>query len=428
MIWSRYNIFFQKEGKNFLYNSLSNCFVELESKDYSELKEYFESDRYPESDSEIIDDLREIKAIDVDEETELLRIQYKETAARFNPTVLGLTINPTLSCNFRCPYCFEKDHPIKFMTDEVEDAIIDYVKKSNLAKVISVTWFGGEPLLAFDRVKSLSKRLMALDKKYDAGMITNGYLLTENIASQFADLRITHIQITVDGLRETHDSRRFLAGGGPTFDRILGNIIKCQEVAPKTRIALRVNIDPSNKDEFMTVWRLIDSYNLPNIHVYPGFVIKDVDSEHKDCSICSQNERYRFLKDLYKDENLKYMNFYPSGKYLTCTADSVSKMVIGPEGELYKCWNDVGNPGKIFGNIFDSITVPKNYYRYLSNLSVFDNEECRACVLLPVCNGGCPNERLMNKYEGKQINTCPIRKENIEEMLYLHFLDKNNYK
>jgi uncharacterized protein len=40
----------------------------------------------------------------------------------------------------------------------------------------------GEPLLAFNRIVSLTRKMQALGLKYKAGIITNGYLLTEDIA------------------------------------------------------------------------------------------------------------------------------------------------------------------------------------------------------------------------------------------------------
>ncbi|MBD5330373.1 MAG: hypothetical protein K2M85_08825 [Paramuribaculum sp.] len=36
-----------------------------------------------------------------------------------------------------------------------------------------------------------------------------------------------------------------------------------------------------------------------------------------------------------------------------------------------------------------------------------------------------PSEyRMMNKYEGKEIDVCPLIKHDLDEFLYLHFLHK----
>lgn len=48
---------------------------------------------------------------------------------RFSDRSLGLTIAPTLDCNFCCPYCYEKGQHKTTMTSEVEDQLVSFVKK-----------------------------------------------------------------------------------------------------------------------------------------------------------------------------------------------------------------------------------------------------------------------------------------------------------
>ena len=98
---------------------------------------------------------------------------------------IGLIICPTMGCNFDCPYCFE-DHFAGKMSAEVQDDVIALAGRlidAFAPKHIRVTWFGGEPLLAPEVIESLSQRLIALaDERgveYDAGIISNGYLLNQ---------------------------------------------------------------------------------------------------------------------------------------------------------------------------------------------------------------------------------------------------------
>jgi uncharacterized protein len=100
---------------------------------------------------------------------------------------VGITICPTLACNFECPYCFATRGQGK-MSAQVQDDVVALAERmldASHAKELTITWFGGEPLLAPDIIESLSERLMALaDEKgcgYTAGIITNGYLLTQKI-------------------------------------------------------------------------------------------------------------------------------------------------------------------------------------------------------------------------------------------------------
>lgn len=104
--------------------------------------------------------------------------------------------------------------------------------------------FGGEPLLPRNRrtIEYLFNK--TLDKSYD--VITNGYYL-----DQFIDLltcvNVSYVMVTLDGKRETHNKRRYLANAEPTFDKILHNIQKCLENRIPVRI--RMNIDQNTIGE-----------------------------------------------------------------------------------------------------------------------------------------------------------------------------------
>ena len=158
---SKYNVLFDREGKHLLYNSLSNSFVELSDEMSDALRNMIERNEVdPNADKDLLDMLRQIKAIDVDDEYEIRKVKFHVMNGRFDKTRLSVTINPTLACNFACPYCFEKDKPQVFMTDNTEQAIVDFVGRHNGMTHLSVTWFGGEPLLGFERIKSLTRRFL----------------------------------------------------------------------------------------------------------------------------------------------------------------------------------------------------------------------------------------------------------------------------
>ena len=215
--------------------------------------------------------LLKIKGI-ADDEFEVNKIKYVTRSTRFDHSHLALTINPTLVCNFACPYCFEYDHNGKTMTTETEDRIVDFVKSHSEAKSMRITWFGGEPLIAFDRIESLSKKLLSLGLEYDAGIISNGYLVNEDVAKRISHLHITSMQITLDGLKERHDSRMgCLKNGGATFDRIISSMKLLREFAPDMRIGIRVNIDHENDQEFITLYKFITEEFDGKVSVFPAF-------------------------------------------------------------------------------------------------------------------------------------------------------------
>lgn len=434
--WSKYNIFFERDNICFLYCSLSNSFAKLSYETYKDLKWRFEND-IPVEDKELIDSLVKMKAINTDDEYEVMKIRHYDDVQKFSRHTLSLTINPTLACNFRCSYCFEREHQNKYMTPEIEDRVLEYAKNSTECRQIFVTWFGGEPLLGIKTIHSLTKKLLTIGKPYRAGLITNGYLLSEKIARSLKDLKIDTIQITLDGPRDTHNSRRFLAGGGKTFDTILTNIKKCQKIAPQVKIYVRVNIDESNKNGFITIRNDLISANFPNIEVYPG-IVQSIDplNQSKEskgyeirgksqCDICDRESVISLLVGLYNDHGFKYIDLFPKGRRFSCTARNVSSLVIGPEGEIYDCWNDVGDTEKITGYLGGKITNMKLHLQYLADASQFDDPQCMECKLLPICNGGCQRHRILNKKNLSNIDNCMLGKGHMEDFLYMHYLSKH---
>jgi uncharacterized protein len=65
-----------------------------------------------------------------------------------------------------------------------------------------------------------------------------------------------------------------------------------------------------------------------------------------------------------------------------------NEVVVGSEGELYKCWDSVGNRHDVIGTIFDYANQNGRMRRWL-DYDPFSDQECTSCVALPVCMGGC---------------------------------------
>lgn len=426
---SKYAHLFCREGKFFLYSSLSNAFAELSGELYRCLSSAsgqgsIDAGGVYTPNSEELEVLRQMKAIDVDDAYEVEKIRFSHYAQRFNPNTLSLTINPTLACNFRCKYCFEKEHRNEFMTEEVEDKIVNYVKQHTSSKFLNITWFGGEPLLAFDTMRSLTSKLIDLKPGYDAGIITNGYLLSREVCRGLVDMKVSRMQITIDGNEATHNQRRFLSNGGGTFRKILDNLEIAQTVTPEIRICIRVNVDAENSGEFVDVYNYFKEKQYPNLDVTPGFVVDINESGTNSFCMMDDAKVRKFLIELTEKHGIYNGDFYPGGRGGTCGACKPSSAVIGPRGELYRCWNDVGCKDREYGSIDGKIYNPKVLYEYLGAEDQFADSKCLECKLLPVCSGGCPYHRIMSRKKGTEYSSCPLIKSNLDDYLWMHYSNK----
>ena len=174
---------------------------------------------------------------------------------------IQLTICPTMSCNFACPYCFER-HRTGMMTEKVQydaAALAERMIDALAAKNLNVTWFGGEPLLGMNVIVSLTEKLRTLAEKknaeYSTNIITNGYLLTQEIVDTLAQCNIKSAQITLDGIGEAHDATRHLTGGGSTFERITENL---RTLKIPFKVSVRHNVHKGNTDQVPELRALIE--------------------------------------------------------------------------------------------------------------------------------------------------------------------------
>jgi uncharacterized protein len=89
----------------------------------------------------------------------------------------------------------------------------------------------------------------------------------------------------------------------------------------------------------------------------------------------------------------------PSGA--PCTAVRSNEFILGSDGELYKCWESVGNPSHVIGNIRDYTNLNGRLRRWLT-YDPFTNDECRGCIALPTCMGGCAHHGMdVLQYENR---------------------------
>lgn len=75
-----------------------------------------------------------------------------------------------------------------------------------------------------------------------------------------------------------------------------------------------------------------------------------------------------------------------------CGANRMNGFVLDPDGDMYKCWNEIGDKSVRIGNITNFGQRGKNErmreIRWLT-WEPFEYADCLACKLLPVCMGGC---------------------------------------
>ena len=118
-------------------------------------------------------------------------------------------------------------------------------------------------------------------------------------------------------------------------------------------------------------------------------------------------EQAQIVKDLLQKYGLDFSMVFPRSERYECAISNRNALVIGPEGELYKCWNDVGNKSKIIGNIDGKITNEALLPRYLVAADPFEDPKCKNvfCFLFVVA-AVLILEYRMNMREQISIHAC----------------------
>jgi len=406
-----------------LYNAYSNDLMEVNEEDYGKLL-LLKHGKADKIEDEFIEELADESILVDDDELIYQKIKLSRLNTRFRSDIIHLTIVPTMGCNFSCPYCFENSvQERKTMTEKTQDDLVEFIKSYKNLHYLSIDWYGGEPLLAFDTIFSLMTKIRALGiESLYSSIVTNGYLLNEKIINQFKSIGISRMQITIDGLENTHNKRRPHKTNIDSFQKIIQNIILVSKIYPELEVHIRVNIDKDNANEFFEVSKYIRSVvEGTNIYSYPAY-ITDYNSCNSSFCLLNRIEQAEFA--LNNTEKYPFERFYyPRTRINECTARFANSHVIGPEGELYRCWCDVGEKDKICGNIKDGVTNTNVYTQYMTYSDPLFDEMCKKCSYFPICNGGCVLRRINNN-GNDDFSLCTIQKDRISEFMNLYY-EKN---
>lgn len=393
-------------GEALYYNMRTGSLAHIDAEKHRQFQEYAAKKKEI-VDVDFLKNLKYCGFLVEDNFDEKKDIKMRMLNSKFDTSVLSLTITPTMACNFRCVYCFESGHYSNgSMTEDVSDDICKLVEKeaSHLEKLV-ITWYGGEPLLAIEPIESLTNKMKSICSKYNieysASIITNGYLLTEEVCDKLLELDITDVQITLDGDANTHNGRRPLVNGGNTYDTILANL---EKIHGKIGIAIRINVDKGNQNEVQNVIKELKKRNIyEDVFCYLGLVTS-TNGTCENCTCMSAEKYSKFNLNFWLNNGMPLESFYPQPMGNYCGADYAQGYVIDAKGNIYKCWSDVGIMERRIGTVNEWVNPQKQSditdsqsQQVTSEYMLYDpteDDECGKCKFMPICMGGCPHSRI----------------------------------
>lgn len=307
-----------------------------------------------------------------------------------------ITINPTLACNMSCWYCYESHKNMPAMSADVKQSVlllIDKLLADNKLKKLNLSFFGGEPLLYFDKVvvdiiNHAKMQCKAFDAKLSIHFTTNAYLLTDNVLKHLEGLDVS-FQITIDGGKQVYDSVRKTKGGEPTYARIVEHIH--QTLSHGFPVGVRFNYTAKSIPSFVDVVK--DFSHLPQEQKQlVNFTFQRVWQDNEgDASQVEQQVEH--IERAFEQAGL-FVNNAKSYIVPYCYADGVNTAVVNYNGDLFKCTARDFAPKSKEGTLAADGTLRWNE-RLRKRMSIrHGSDTCLQCRIYPICHGGCSQMKL----------------------------------
>lgn len=425
---------FQFNNKKYAYINRISLIISLNDLSYKVFKQHNKYNNI--NKKELIDDGYEInrieKIIEVYNRLKLYNL-FDENIININLNNItenkiynSATLFLTENCNLDCVYCYESnDRCNKVMDKKIVTNTLEFLKKNSFDNDISISLFGGEPLLSVDLIEFVieeTKRLEIYNKvKYT--ITTNGTLFNKKVFELLKENKIG-IALSMDGTKTQQNINRPLKSGKGSFELIEQNIYKYFDKL-KENLVVRSTITKNNID-------LKDIYNQMEKYDFDLLILNLAATDNENLKL--SNEEYKkIIKDsnliaedyVYKIiNNMKFITpsfismwltqLYPSLRRSNYCGVSENSIAVDINGNVYGCHRFVGNTKMVIGNILsdESFKIRSKREVYKS-----ENEECINCWCNLICNGGCLHENyIFNKTNDMNL-ICDLRQRWIEMSL-----------
>ncbi|VVB62090.1 Coenzyme PQQ synthesis protein E [uncultured archaeon] len=309
------------------------------------------------------------------------------------PSRMDLSL--TYQCNNSCPHCYLKENTDAKGTLDTQQwkTVIDTLWEVGVPQVV---FTGGECMLREDLVE-----LVRYSKQFTTGIITNGTLLSSELARLLRDAHLYWIQITLEAATAAvHDD---IQGRKGAWKETVAGIKNA--VAAGLSVSVNATLSQKNAKVLKGLIDLAQKLNVryvsTNAIINAGRGIAEKEESgleeqelrkilEEACSYAKSREVSFnwFLPTCYKNVNPMELGFGQR----CCSACSVN-MMIEPNGDVIPCqsWTQQ-KLGNILADPWEQIwnnPVAKDIRNH-----VFVQEGCTSCEHLELCQGACPLDHL----------------------------------
>ena len=317
----------------------------------------------------------------------------------------NLMLNLSEECNLSCRYCLAQQGSYGKeggrMSEKVARDSIDFLIRESKDRHLTISFFGGEPLLNLEAIKAIiecsPEKEKLSGKKIIHHLTTNGTLFNEEIIS-FLKNNGCKVTVSIDGDRENHDKMRVFSDGRGSFDHISPWLpLLLDGYQENVQFESTLN---SHTCDFAETARFLQQFGAGHIYIHHarGFV---KEFRLDDASLSIMKEAYSDFARYILDDALlngatitsafsRYISTLASGNRARGFCAAGTNLVsVSKEGKIYPCPGFVGLDDYVLGDIWQGIDQ-KRMASLQERLADVDNiPACRSCWARYLCAGGC---------------------------------------
>lgn len=294
-------------------------------------------------------------------------------------------------CNLKCKHCYQENHkPVQLKYNDLISILNQYrelLKKVKMKGHINLT--GGEPLCCPFFFKILEEFKKDKDL-YSFSILTNGTLLTDDIAKKISEYNPEYVQVSLEGGKKTND---YVRGNG-----VYKKVAKAIKLLKKYNIYTSVSFTATklNYKEFPKVVKFCVKNQVDNIWSDRFIPLgSEYDEEFKmglkettEYLEIMHEERYALKKKRCKTNIAMYraLQFQKTNDFAyECTAGS-TLLTVMENGDLVPC----RRMPIVIGNL-----LKDNMYDLYRNNEILKKlqkkeipDDCKKCEHKNFCKGG----------------------------------------
>lgn len=299
----------------------------------------------------------------------------------------------TYTCNIKCRFCYAACTPIK---DEIRldkegfKKILDIIRYD--AEVPSVSFTGGEPTVNKDLPELI--HYASMQNKMRVNLITNGTLITPQMAKTFAEAGLSSAQVSIESaISGEHDA---ITGVKGSHKASVNGLMALKDAG--ITVHPHLTISTLNKDNLVNYPAFCKDMGLERFST--NLVIPAGRGDAQDLTVEYREigEIVKKIQSVSESMGVKYMWYSPTPICLFnpvaagfgnkgCSACE-GLLSVDPKGNLLPCSSWPEPVGNLLEEGFETVWFNKRSQWIRDKKAA--PPECRDCRDFAVCQGACP--------------------------------------